>query len=944
MNRIIAVSMLVGLLLPGALYGRPNQTIGPNGTNVRSLAVNSGGQVLEGASARANVTHSILATSAVPTIMTFSPTSGPVGMSITITGTNFNAAPTNNIVYFGAVRATVTAATSTSLGVIVPTGATYMPITVTVDGLTAYSPAPFVVTFPGGGSITPGSFAPKVDFPLGANPYGIAISDIDGDGKPDFVIVNSDPSGSVSVFRNTSVPGLTTFESHVDFATGANPFGVATSDLDGDGKPDLVVVNFSSNTISVFRNTSTSGSITFAAKSDIAGADPYSIAIGDMDGDGKPDLVVANSGYPGSSVSVFRNTSSTGIITFASPLDLSVGSYSSGIAVSDIDGDGKPDIAVTNAGSNSVSVFRNTSSSGTINSSSFDAKVDISSGAEPDGIAIGDVDGDGKPDLIVTNQFDQTASVFRNMSSPGVITAGSFASAVDFAVGSGAYTVVLGDVDGDGKPDLVVGNAYSDAFTVLRNTTSPGPITAGSFASKADFITGVWPFVVATGDLDGDGRPDVIAANRSSNTVSVFRNNVGISDYSITSTAGPNGSITPPGLATVNQGGSASFAVSPNTNYHIEDVLVDGASVGAVSSYLFSNVTASHTIAATFGPDPGTISGSVHVGTSGLANVTVSLLNDQLSPISDMVTGPSGGYTFTNLIPGSYNVMIVEPLGYTPDGNPKETILNLGGTNHVDFTLTPVTITNGGRGMGYWKQQFDKHISNKGSAQETQAQLNQYIIRVHQYYTPHFNVFSGCTTFSQWQAVLSPANKASMLDKARQQLAALVMNFTSLKIGQSVVATADGRTAGDVLTYVSILVTGGDASKYELAKNLAEQVCSQQTIGAGVVSPGNVLYKGVGGEKVNWNFEIPAEFALEQNYPNPFNPSTVISFSISSRSYVSLRVFDAMGREVATLISEELPAGNHSRQWNATGMASGVYFYRLNAGDFVQTKKFVLLR
>ena len=89
---------------------------------------------------------------------------------------------------------------------------------------------------------------------------------------------------------------------------------------------------------------------------------------------------------------------------------------------------------------------------------------------------------------------------------------------------------------------------------------------------------------------------------------------------------------------------------------------------------------------------------------------------------------------------------------------------------------------------------------------------------------------------------------------------------------------------------------------------------------------------------------LPAHFRLDQNYPNPFNPTTTITFSLSAKSFVSLRVFDLMGREVATVVSEELSAGTHSRQWNATTMSSGVYVYRLQAGASVESKKSILLR
>lgn len=90
--------------------------------------------------------------------------------------------------------------------------------------------------------------------------------------------------------------------------------------------------------------------------------------------------------------------------------------------------------------------------------------------------------------------------------------------------------------------------------------------------------------------------------------------------------------------------------------------------------------------------------------------------------------------------------------------------------------------------------------------------------------------------------------------------------------------------------------------------------------------------------------ELPLTFAVHQNYPNPFNPTTTISFSLPSKLFVRLKVFDALGREVSTLLSEELSAGTYSRQWNAEGLASGVYFYRMQAGNFVETRKLLLLR
>jgi hypothetical protein len=89
---------------------------------------------------------------------------------------------------------------------------------------------------------------------------------------------------------------------------------------------------------------------------------------------------------------------------------------------------------------------------------------------------------------------------------------------------------------------------------------------------------------------------------------------------------------------------------------------------------------------------------------------------------------------------------------------------------------------------------------------------------------------------------------------------------------------------------------------------------------------------------------IPVKYALDQNYPNPFNPSTTISFSLPTKSRVTLKIFDVLGRDVATIVSEDLMAGTHKRQWNASGMPSGVYFYRLQGESYAETKRLILLR
>jgi|GEM_PF-435930 len=509
---------------------------------VRSLAISPSGYVFAGTDG-SGVFRSVqpIMQAQPPTVTSFTPTSGPIGTTVTITGTNFSSTAANNIVYFGAVRVPqsgMTSATSTSLSVTVPTGATYHPITVTVNGLTGYSRLPFIVTYAGGGTITNSSFSTKVDFTTGSgtNPRSVAIGDVDGDGKPDLAVANYG-SNTVSVFRNTGTSGSVSFAAKVDFPTGLTPWSVAIGDVDGDGKPDLAVANDGSNTVSVFRNTGTSGSVSFAAEVDFpTGSGPLSVAIGDVDGDGKPDLAVAN--WSSNTVSVFRNTGTSGSVSFAAKVDFPTGGYTRSVAIGDVDGDGKPDLAVAADGSNTVSVFRNTGTSGSL---SFAAKVDFPTGSSPLSVAIGDVDGDGKPDLAVANYYSSTVSVFRNTGTSGSV---SFAAKVDFTTGSGPYSVAIGDVDGDGKPDLALANEVSNTVSVFRNTGTSGSV---SFAAKVDFTTGTSPYSVAIGDVNGDGKPDLAVANWGSNTVSVFRNTIAAS------TTPPTPTLISPANGSTNQ-------------------------------------------------------------------------------------------------------------------------------------------------------------------------------------------------------------------------------------------------------------------------------------------------------------------------------------------------------------------------------------------------------
>ncbi len=201
---------------------------------------------------------------------------------------------------------------------------------------------------------------------------------------------------------------------------------------------------------------------------------------------------------------------------FGTGATFAVGNQPGTVAVADFNGDGKPDLVVTNLNDNTVSVLLNTTTPGAA-TPTFATQHTFAVGIGAQSVAVADINGDGQPDIVVVNSSDGTVSVLLNTTSPGAAVP-SFAAQQTFSVGSNPGAVAVGDFNGDGRPDLVV--TVGNNAGVLLNTTAPGATTV-SFATQTNFAAGS-PVSVAVGDFNGDGKPDLAVANNGG--VSVLLN------------------------------------------------------------------------------------------------------------------------------------------------------------------------------------------------------------------------------------------------------------------------------------------------------------------------------------------------------------------------------------------------------------------------------------
>jgi hypothetical protein len=350
------------------------------------------------------------------------------------------------------------------------------------------------------------SFSPAFGLDPDLAPAALEIGDLNGDAELDIVTANR-LGNDVSVFLNA---GDGSFLPRRDYATASGPSSLAIADVDRDGKPDLVTGGHgdgAEGAVSVLVN---SGDGSFGAKREYpTGATPSSVAVGDLDGDRAQDVAVAlvDDDVSGSgAIAVLEND---GDGAFEAGRVYPLGADPASVAMGDLNGDGSADLATANTYAGTLSVLLN-DGDGT-----FPTRRDYATGDWAPSVAIGDLNADGKADL-VAGHFDRFVSVFFNRGD------GTFDRPREHQTGRYPSDVAIGDLNGDSAPDLATANYQSNTISVLANWGD------GSFVARRDYGTAVDPWSVAIGDLNGDGRPEVTAASENADEVSVLANTTGL--------------------------------------------------------------------------------------------------------------------------------------------------------------------------------------------------------------------------------------------------------------------------------------------------------------------------------------------------------------------------------------------------------------------------------
>jgi len=745
-----------------------------------------------------------------------------------------------------------------------------------------------------------GRFGGRVDFTGMDGPYKVAAGDMNGDGIADMILALYD-ANVVRIYY--LMANDVSYSSYVDLPVGSGPVDVAVADLDQDGDRDIITSNFSSNNISVLRNN---GGGTFAPHADYAtGQNPWGMAVGRVNADAYPDVVTAD--FTSSTVTLWLG-SSTGTLTFGA--SISAGSNPTDVTLVDLDADGVGDMALANLNSSNITLV---DAYGNIGLQVI-GSIPSLSGYE---VIAADFNNDGKVDLAIAGS--------ENASGLGTVHlgtgVGAFGPRHDFATGGNlSIGMSTGDLDGDGRLDLALASSPNNVSLLRGNGdgTFGANRAVAPDGANADFKK------VTVAEMTGDGHLDLVLAGNAN--VRVVKGN-GSGSFSF-----------------VGQSGAAAVDIA------VADFDGDGhRDVASVNGTAFTN------LAISYNPGNGAIAtGSIYtVGGSAIAVAAGDVDHDGYP---DLVVGcdvPGDLFFLRNQGDGSFSAptsvagggwrQAVAVVDVNGDGNP-----DIVAANYL-LDVVEVYLGNGSGGFGSGATYATGHRPISITAGSFNADGAPDLALACQN-TISVLLNSGSGTFPAATAYAKPGI------------------WSGIAVGSADQDAWPDLFVVDGYNYSVSILNGSAAGGFTFQARSWGVPAVPEGIAVGdlnedgrtdIVASGSALYGAAGlaqillneGSNVTGVESSPPvdRNRLSQNRPNPFNPRTEISFELARGGPATLRVFDANGRLVRTLVEGSLQTGPHRAEWDGMDSrgrkaTSGVYFYRLTAPGFESAKKMLLLQ
>jgi hypothetical protein len=470
-----------------------------------------------------------------------------------------------------------------------------------------------------------------------------------------------------------------------------------------------------------------------------------------------------------------------------------------------------------------------------------------------------------------------------------------------------------------------------------------------------------------------------------------------IDQYTITAAAGTHGAISPTGTTLVPFGSNQTFTVAPDSGYEIDSLFVDSLALGPAPTYQFANVTRNHSITSMFRPTYFAEVVNVNEGWN-LASLPLTVSDSRKTIVFPSATSSAfafdqtAGYvmrdilrngegywlafssaqnvsitgtarlqdsisvhTGWNLIGSISNPVVASSIQQIPPGIVGSSYFGYTAGYSVADTLQP--------GKGYWVkvsqagelviqsgQVLSSSIVSHGQVHSHMLGLSE-LAKSDEVNTILVRDASGKTRKLYFCSVRSDIDLTSCELPPPPPAGIMDVRYASQRVAEAYDEKQGGMQSFPIqiaeATYpLSVSWSLGElGGKYvlEIVKPGGEQQHIEMVRGGTlkIEEPGVAFKLQIEGKPAA---QLPTQFALRQNYPNPFNPATTIEFELAKAALTTLRIFNLLGQEVATIVNEQLNAGPYSVPWNARGMPSGVYFYSLQSGDAVDTRMMFLLK